>query len=294
MGDMDLAAELARLLSDSPENRLLDFPGCHIFDAPVIGIADGDDPVFEEFLQAVSPNHFLPRQLMEEHFPAADLSVLRVVSWAFPFSAGVRQSNREGQFPSKLYSMARNNGAALMEQVAQRMLALLDSQGAVALVPASLEAYTASRCSTYTFTSTWSERHVAYAAGLGRFGLSGALLTPVGSHVRFSSLVVNLPLSITSRPDGDYRAPCLESGGETCNACITRCPVGAISSEGMDKSKCYQMRQRVRETCLVPYEKEFHLLPATVSTSGRRRSGFSLGCALCQCGVPCEGMLPEE
>jgi len=291
---MDITSEFARLLSESEENALSDFPDQHIFDDPAVGIADGDDPIFNEFHRAVGPDHFLPRQLMEEHFPSADLTVLRVISWAFPFSEGVRQSNREGQFPSRLYSLARNNGAALMERVARRLVELLESRGAVALVPTSLEAYTAKRCSTYTFTSTWSERHVAYAAGLGRFGLSNALLTPVGSHVRFGSLVVNLPLPVSSRPDGDYRAPCLSSGGETCNACIARCPVGAISSAGMDKSKCYQMRQHIREVCLKTYEKELHLLPATLAISGRRRPGFSLGCALCQCGVPCEGTAPEE
>ncbi len=138
----------------------------------------------------------------------------------------------------------------------------------------------------------WSERHVAYAAGLGRFGLSHALLTPVGSNVRLGSLVVNLPFPVTPREGEDHRAPCLSSGGETCNECIQRCPVGAISAAGLDKAKCYQMRKHIREEKLKTYEDEMHLISSTVAISGRRNPGFSLGCALCQCGVPCEGTAP--
>ena len=59
-----------------------------------------------------------------------------------------------------------------------------------------------------------------------------------------------------------------------------------------DKTRCNLMRERIREERLETYAAEMHLLPATVATSGRRKSGYSLGCALCQCGVPCEGAAP--
>jgi len=288
---MDLTPEMCRLLSELPENSLSDFPGEHIFDSPVVGVADGDDPVFQEFRRVAGADHFLPRELLEQAAPDADLSAVRVVSWALPFSEGVRRSNRVDGFPSRLYSLARNNGGALIEHMTNRFASRLESRGAAVVVPASLEAYTAYRCPVHGFSSTWSERHVAFAAGLGQFGLSNALITPVGSNVRISSLVVNLPLPVSSRKE-DYRAPCLASGGETCSQCIPRCPVGAISADGMDKAKCYQMRQRIRDASLEVYERELHLIPATLSTSGRRRPGFSLGCALCQCGVPCEGTAP--
>jgi epoxyqueuosine reductase len=289
---MDIASDILQLLTDSSENTLPDFPGQHIFDAPVLGIADGDDPLFEQFQTVVGSDHFLPREEMAQQFPDADLSVLRVVAWAFPFSEGVRQSNRDGPFPSRLYSLARNNGGALIEHLARRLAARLTSRGAAVLYPGGQAAYTAYRCDTHVFSSTWSERHVAFAAGLGQFGLSNALLTSAGAHVRLCSLIVNLPLPVTPRKGEDWRAPCLASGGQTCDRCIPRCPAGAISPAGMDKTKCYQMRQHIREMCMEDYQQTLHLIPATLATSGRHRPGFSLGCALCQCGVPCEGTAP--
>lgn len=289
---MDVQRDIVRLLEDSPENQLEDFPGQHVFDPPAVGVADGDDPIFHEFRRVVGPGHFLPRELLGRQAPGADLACVRVVAWALPFAAGVRASNRAGSFPSRLYSLARNNGAALMERLGIRLAALLESRGAAARVPAADEAYTAYRCPEHTFSSTWSERHVAYAAGLGRFGLSGALLTPVGANARLGSLVTNLPLPVAPRPAGDYRAPCFAAGGKTCGRCIARCPVAAISADGLDKTRCNLMRERIREERLETYAAEMHMIPATVATSGRRKSGYSLGCALCQCGVPCEGAAP--
>lgn len=57
--------------------------------------------------------------------------------------------------------------------------------------------YDAFRSPEFTFSSSWSERHVAYAAGLGNFGLNGCLITSLGTSVRFASLVTSLPLEVT-------------------------------------------------------------------------------------------------
>ena len=290
--DTDIHQEIVQLLHDSPENLLPDFPGQHIFNPSAIGVADGDDPIFQEFRQVVGSDHLLPRELLERHAPGADLACVRVVAWALPFSEGVRRANRNVDFPSRLYSLARNNGAVLIERMSLLLATLLETRGVAEVVPAALDAYTAYRCPTHQFSSTWSERHVAFAAGLGRFGLSNALLTPVGSNVRLGSIVVNLPLSVTVRAEGDHRAPCLAAGGKTCGRCMTRCPAGAISAAGMDKAKCYLMRERIREKCLKSYASEMHMISATIATSGHRKSGYSLGCALCQCGVPCEQSWP--
>ena len=290
---LDFRGELCELLRAAPENRLLDFPGTRIFDEPIVGVADGDDPLFAVFRRVVGPAHFLPRELLAACCPAADLACVRVVAWAFPFAAAVRKSNRAVDFPSPLYSLARNNGAAWMEQLAGRLAERLQARGWAAVVPSAREDYTAYRCPELTFSSTWSERHAAFAAGLGRFGLSRALLTPVGSNVRLGSLITNLPLPVTPRDGDEHRAPCLASGGKTCGRCIARCPAGAISSAGMDKTRCYEMRRQIRDRCLDEYVGKMHLIPSTVATSGRRNSGYSLGCALCQCGVPCEGTAPE-
>ena len=44
----------------------------------------------------------------------------------------------------------------------------------------------------FGFASTWSERHAAYASGLGTFGLSDGLITPRGQAMRCGSVVARI------------------------------------------------------------------------------------------------------
>ncbi len=285
---------IERLVCEAPENRLADFDGQPIFDAPLVGVADGDDPLFEELRAAVGERHFLPRDILRQHAPAdADLTEVRVVAWALPFTAAICRSNRDRSWPSRLYSAARNNGGALNFAIRERLTELLRDRGYAAAAPVSTEQFDAFRSAEHTFASTWSERHVAYVAGLGQFGLTGALITPLGSNVRLGSVVTNLPVERTPRCSHDYRAPCLASGGAVCGRCVARCPVGAISDEGLDKTKCYAMRGAIRERCMEEYTRTLHLIPAPIAKSGKKKNSYSLGCALCQSGVPCESCLPR-
>ena len=280
-------------MSESVENRLADFGCIPVFDAPLTGVADGRDPIFGVFREVVSPRHLMPPEILERYSPPdADLSCVSVVSWALPFSPEVRRSNRGEDWPSSLYSVARNNGSAVIFEMSRRLTEELRSLGLAAVSPVLTEEYDAFRSAEHAFSSTWSERHVAYAAGLGRFGLHGSLITPVGSHVRFGSLIVNLPPGPNLARGDDYRAPCFATGGETCGLCRERCPVGAISENGMDKEKCYVRRNEIRERHLVGYTNKYRMLPSPIVKSGTRKQGFSLGCALCQCGVPCEDSDP--
>ena len=288
-----LTEALSRLVADAPENRLGDFAGQPIFDAPLVGVADGDDPLFERFRQVVSPAHILPRALLEQvsGLPAPRV---RAVAWALPFAEGVRASNRDGLWPSRLYSLARNNGGALNHMLRQRLVDLLHREGWAAVAPSMTDDYNAFRSTEHVFSSTWSERHVAFAAGLGQFGLNRALITERGSCVRIGSVVTDLDVAPTPRPCEDYRAPCLASGGRECGRCMARCPVKAVTASGMDKTLCNQMRMAVRAKFRDAYAAEMHMLRAPVVKSGKRDPDYSLGCALCMCGVPCEDRNPFD
>lgn len=288
-----LEKTIAAIVRGSPGNRLKDFDGQEIFSGVRVGIADGGDTVFKQFQSVVSPNHILPRSFLEKvSGEGKDLTHVRVISWALAFAEPIRRSNRSASWPSKMYSAARNNGGALNFALSRKLGGFFRRQGYAAEAPRLTDAYDAFRLPAVTFASTWSEMHIAYAAGLGRFGLNGSLITPLGSHVRLGSLVVNAPLTLTPVSRGSYRAECRESEGKACGRCISRCPVGAISPEGLDKEKCYAMRQAVRSRHLESYAREMELHQAPIVKNGSRISGYSLGCALCQCGVPCEAEDP--
>jgi epoxyqueuosine reductase QueG len=285
--------KITQLVLDAPENRLLDFGRQPIFEHPMVGIVNGDHLLFEEFRKVVSPQHLQPRKFLCRHSPRdADLTQVSVIVWILPFAEEVRRSNRRPNRPSQLYSIARNNGGTLIYNMSARLSEELHKRGFAAESPILTAEYDTFRMPQFTFSSTWSERHVAYAAGLGSFGLNEALITPLGINVRIGSIITNIPLESLLLEEENYRALCLQDGGESCGLCMERCPVGAITSAGLDKSKCYAFRKAIRDEYLEHYRQEFQMLPSPIPISGQRRNRYALGCALCQCGVPCESLNP--
>ncbi|UCC38333.1 MAG: hypothetical protein JSV96_10855 [Candidatus Aminicenantes bacterium] len=285
---------VSRLVLENPLNRLTDYGGIPIFNKPMIGVADGADPVFELFLAAVSPSHVMPRDFLKRNSAKeTDLSHISVISWVLPFTQHIRDSNRSGSWPSRLYSLARNNGGTLSHEVCCHVTEILDRHEKVGVSPSLAQEYDAFRSSEHTFASSWSERHVAYAAGRGHFGLNGSLITPMGASVRFGSIITNLHLEPTPIEKGGHMATCLEYEGENCDRCIERCPVNAISRKGLDKERCYTRKKMIEERYMREYTSSMKMFPHLIIKSGKRVNGYSLGCALCQCGVPCESEYPE-
>jgi epoxyqueuosine reductase len=288
-----LEKTIARLAADALENKLIGFSGAVVFDPPLIGIADGEDPLFAELTRAVGPRHLRPRTFLASRFPQGPrIRRVSIISWVLPFSTEVRESNRGEEWPSPLYSLARNQGQALNQRLGRRLVALLKAQGLAAAAPTLTGDYDIFHSPEFAYSSTWSERHVAFAAGLGRFGLNGSLITPLGSNVRLGSLVVGAALEPSLRLSGTHQAACLESRGDVCRRCVDRCPVGAISPEGLDKRKCNARRKAVCERSLASLQKKYLLKRFRLPIDGARRWSYPLGCALCQCGLPCEGRDP--
>jgi epoxyqueuosine reductase QueG len=147
-----------------------------------------------------------------------------------------------------------------------------------ALAPTASPLWERKLSERYGFASSWSERHAAYAAGLGTFGLSDGLITPRGKAVRCGSLIVKAAVPPTPRPYTDHHAHCLFFSSGKCGVCAKRCPAGAISDTGHDKEKC---KTYIRGTT-----------SAFVRDS---QLGFPVNsCGLCQTGVPCESRIPAR
>jgi len=126
----------------------------------------------------------------------------------------------------------------------------------------------------YGFASTFSDRHAAYAAGLGTFGLCDGLITPKGKAMRCGSVVAKIQLAATLRPYEDHHACCLFYAQGVCGMCITRCPGGAISKSGHDKQACLKQ------------------LDVTPRYSQKQFGITGYGCGFCQTGTPCESRIP--
>ncbi len=94
------------------------------------------------------------------------------------------------------------------------------------------------------FDVTWSHKSVAYAAGLGTFGIHHLLITKSGCVGRFGALIISAEIPPTLRPNEEF---CCYKKGEICLACVARCPAGALSIRGLDKDKCYRQLQKMPE-----------------------------------------------
>jgi epoxyqueuosine reductase QueG len=150
----------------------------------------------------------------------------------------------------------------------------LRAAGVDAVAPMLFPQWKMTMSERFGFASTWSERHAAYAAGLGTFSLCDGLITPKGKAMRAGSVVARLQIPPTPRPYTDHHAYCLFFTQGTCGKCIDRCPAGAVSTSGHDKAKCMAYLQVTR----------------TFVTSHYGFEGY--GCGFCQSGVPCESRIP--
>ncbi|MBI2858816.1 MAG: hypothetical protein HYX90_07040 [Chloroflexi bacterium] len=131
----------------------------------------------------------------------------------------------------------------------------------------------------------FSQRHAAYAAGLGTFGLSDNFISEKGVATRCVAIVTNAPIPPTPRKYDYHYGACLFFNSGSCKACITRCPGGAITESSHDSEKCRKHR----------FEQE-KIIEALGPDSGYKnpwgRAKTSPGCGLCQTKVPCEQRIP--
>ena len=243
------------------------------FATPLVGFAAGDDPLFAELKRHVGPSHWTPAEAFALAFPkrAAATAELSVISWILPHTLQTRRDNRrQTRLPAERWVRAKFAGERFNVALRDHLVTVLTEAGVAAVAPTRLPQW-----SMAAVSSDWSERHIAYAAGLGTFGLCDGLITPLGKAMRCGSIVAGLSVAATPRPYEDHHAYCDFFSERHCAVCVDRCPVGAISEQGHDKDRCHAYLEQVRREHVEP------------------RFGFSTdACGLCQTKVPCESHLP--
>ena len=160
------------------------YQGLHLAETkwqpPLVGFASATDPLFHEFKRVISPTHFLPRDLLPE--------AGTVVAFLLPFEKSIVSSNITGRLASpgmgtgiRGYQCPHSKGGATYAKIYRK-----NPVTPVFVTPP-----------THNFDpkillSDWSHRHVAFAAGLGRFGLHNMLITQKGCCGRIGSFITNV------------------------------------------------------------------------------------------------------
>jgi len=271
----------------SPANRLDYFGGEHIFEEPLVGFADADDQLFNEYTKVVHESHFLPREILGLHLgekpnpSIQNLESVSVISFVFPINRETLKVNaNEKEGPSLRWNHTRWKGQDFIKDISNYLVSLLEAMGARAIAP-ELSPFFKMLILPNGYASNWSQRHIAYAAGLGTFSLNDGFITTKGLAMRCGSVVTNLKLEPSIRPYMNHLENCLFYATGKCGECIRRCPGDAISEKGHDKLKCLT----------VLFEKQ---KPWIEGAHGPGFIGGYAGCGLCQTGVPCSERIPVK
>ncbi|MBQ6314354.1 MAG: epoxyqueuosine reductase [Mogibacterium sp.] len=238
-----------------------------MYEEPLVGFASADDEIFSTFKkkEVVGKNHFLPSEWLPE--------AKTVISFFLPFTDTVRESNKSDPAePSAEWLYARIEGQQFIGQFMKDIAAMLEEKGIRTCVPAlderfevKIEPGLEGLKPTFHADSRWSERHAAYACGLGTFGLSRGLISEKGMAGRYASIIVSAELEPTVRPYTGVYDYCIK-----CGACIRKCPAGAISlKHGKNNLTCHKHVEKMK----AKYSPRY-------------------GCGKCQVGVPCEHTNP--
>ncbi|MFC2059568.1 epoxyqueuosine reductase [Chloroflexota bacterium] len=267
-------------------NRLPSFNDEPIFDEPLVGFADGDDGIFEDYKTIIDKSHITPREALAMHIQSKEngsekpQNNVSVISYILPITYETRLSlRRESLVPSLRWNHTRWQGQDFINELSSYIVCLLERLGYQAVVPDATKHFEVRDTPTGR-ASNWSQRHIAYAAGLGTFSLSDGLITAKGVAMRCSSVVTDAVLPPTPRTHENHLANCLFYRDGSCRRCIERCPADAISEQGHDKIRCRQF---------VIIEER-----AILKELGREEGyiGRYLACGLCQTKVPCEAGIP--
>ncbi len=262
---------MKRIFSTVPGNQVHLAEGDRditIFELPIMGVSDPEDSIFREFKkpEVIGEDWMHPSEWLPE--------TQSVASFFFPFTEEVRGAERktEGLETAEEWLYARVEGQEFIEAVMQALAEELTGEGILNCVP-SLDPRFGTNPVIWDVeggqdlhvVSRWSERHAAFASGLGTFGLTRAIITERGCAGRFASILTELPLAPTPRKYTSVYGNCIR-----CGACAERCPVNAIS---------------------LGHVKNNLACKARVNETGKRYAP-RYGCGKCQTRVPCENKNP--
>lgn len=230
--------------------------------APLLTTATADQR-FSILPDIASPAHMLPRDLMP--------GCRTVVVFFLPFVPALSNGNEPGKFPSRDWGRSLDLTNALIGDISKFIRSVFQGRGyASKLTPATYN------FDAVTLTARWSHKHLAHICGLGRFGLNAQMITPSGCAGRLGSMVTDAPMGdhpLVTEPE-----LCLYRAGKGCRQCEQRCPVGAVTPDGIDRHRCNTRLQIIR--------KQFAEQPDM---------GNDIEvCAKCVAGMPCSLSAPEK
>jgi epoxyqueuosine reductase len=264
----------------SPNNSIKNAANEKAWDEPLVGFSRGDDPLYQFYMEDIGSFYWTPLEIFQLSFPKMTVKSdeLTVISWVLPHTESIKAELRQQTTtPSEKWIRARHYGGQFIDELSLFVADVCAFAGHQAVVPSFSKDNYGQNSDRYGMSARWSERHAAYASGLGTFGLCDGLITPKGKAMRCGSVIARVQIPATPRPykDKDHHAYCLFYTKGTCGTCASRCPVGAVTKSGHDKTVCVKNYKPTNEYAI---------------KLGLPKEAY--GCGFCQTGVPCESRIP--
>lgn len=189
---------------------------------PIIAFADAEDPEFDKIRDMTHQRHMKPKDWMPQG--------KTVVSYFIPFTRALADLNRKHGYVAREWAVAYIETNNLIKEINKTVCGRLKELGVDSVWQLPLVNYDSEKLMSY-----WSQRHVAFIAGIGTFGMNNMLITGKGCSGRYGSFIIDhkLEAGIKNREE-----KCLYKKDGSCGACMKLCPVQALSTQGFDRYKC--------------------------------------------------------
>lgn len=265
----ELAIRMKEYLNSAVDPFIFGRNNVRLFPEVSAGVQSASHEIFGLFPRTIA-GHLTPRDFFRHDYPEeGKADDLTVISLAFHVHHDIVSDNSmESNNPSFSWYEARHKFNSMYQPVIGILSDLFPGKRITVPVKSSL--YLADLTKRIP-VANWSERHVAFACGLGSFGLHGALITGKGCTHRLISVIVNTAIEGAAEPPENPYLACRHFNDGSCGECMTRCPVGAIVPGKHIIKRCYEHEWN---TCRTKAKDVFGTeVPA---------------CGLCMCGVPCD------
>ena len=260
-----LRKKLTDLINNSVQDYMSRDDIATTFGTPIVGFADAWHPFIQSLRNHIDEIHLVPQDVIPD--------AKTVICYFVPFTKELAKTNDpEDRLASAQWARAYEELNALFAQLNQEIIDFLTENGFKAAVTEQATTFDQKK-----LVSLWSQRHFAYAAGLGTFGLNNMLITAQGCCGRYSSVVTDMDVPHAGPLPEEH---CLYKKNGSCMKCVEMCPAGALSKDGYDRQKCYAICQ---ENALVhnSYGSSYD------NGSGEANSVGSEVCGKCVTGAPC-------
>ena len=190
---------------------------------PLIGFASAHDPLFDQMKDIIGPHHLHPTDLLPE--------AQTVIAFFLPFAETIITANRKDSRIAREWAVAYVETNQLIETLGLELKKELATQGIITVTQQATHNF-----NEQDLTAGWSHKSVAYVAGLGTFGINHLLITAAGCAGRFGSAVISAKIQPSPRPTMEN---CRYIRDSKCQFCVSNCPTGALTLQGLDKKQCY-------------------------------------------------------